>query len=106
MCVGKSCSCPSLSGGYNYTLRVTGTKCGDIAIFECSMGWFMMEGGQQRTAVCLYGNWTVTTVQCIGMNTKKVPVLIQVYNIYVLFERSHCSFSYFHEFVLRSVRLD
>ncbi len=63
---GSSCKCNSLSGGSNYTVHISGTKCGDVAIFECAIGWYMAEGGQQRTAVCLYGNWTVTTVQCLG----------------------------------------
>lgn len=45
---------------------VTGTRCGDIVIFECVMGYYMISGGQQRTAVCLGGQWTVQQVTCLG----------------------------------------
>ena len=61
-----NCTCSSLMNNTEYTVQVTGQKCGDIAIFECIIGYYMKEGGQQRTAVCLNGFWSVTTVRCQG----------------------------------------
>ena len=60
------CSCPLLSHENNVAINLTGTRCGDIAVFECLIGYRMVHGGTQRTAVCLKSQWSVTSVACSG----------------------------------------
>ena len=70
MLIDTNCSCSVFLGQETETrisiVRLFGNKCGDIVVFECAMGYYLTDGGQQRSSVCLDGKWTAVSFSCQG----------------------------------------
>ena len=69
----------------NCNVELVGISPGDIAIFQCYIGYVFPAGGIFRTSVCLGdGSWSVTVDDC----KRKRDAIILCTMIFVLLERN------------------